>query len=80
MIAIFWFLIISPQRKQQKAHEDLMAGLKKGDVVRTTGGLRGEVLSLDERTATLKIAEKTKINVLRANIAGLEGDPAADKS
>lgn len=70
MFAIFWFLIISPQRKQAKAQEALLKGLKKGDIVRTTGGIRGEILSLDEREVTLKVAEKIKLNVLRSHVSG----------
>lgn len=70
MFAIFWFLIISPQRKQAKAQEAVLKGLKKGDIVRTTGGIRGEILSLDEREVTLKVAEKIKLNVLRSHVSG----------
>ncbi len=79
MFAVFWFLIIAPQRKQQKAQDDMRAGLKKGDIVRTSGGIRGEIVTMDIREVTLKIAEKTKINVLRTHIAGpdVAGDAAA---
>ena len=78
MIGIFWFLVISPQRKQQKAQEEMLKALQKGDIVRTSGGIRGEILTLDEREVTLKIADKTKINVLRAFITGLDSAVNAD--
>ena len=70
MFAMIWFLIIAPQRKQAKAQEAILKGLKKGDIVRTTGGIRGEILSLDEREVTLKVSEKTKLNVLRTHVSG----------
>ena len=77
MIAVFWFVVIAPQRKQQKAHESMIKALKKGDIVRTTGGVRGEILSIDEREVVLKVAEKTKINVLRSHVAGPDAVPEA---
>lgn len=81
MFLVFWFLIIQPQRKQQKAHDAMLKALAKGQSVRTTGGVLGEILEIDERQVTLKIADKTKINVLRSHIAGLEasGESAKDK-
>lgn len=73
MFLVFWFLIISPQRKQQKAHDEMLKALHKGQSVRTTGGVLGEIIDIDERQVTLKIAAKTKINVLRSHISGVEG-------
>ena len=48
MIAIFWFLIIRPQMRQQKAHREKIAGIKKGDQVVTAGGLVGKVVKVDD--------------------------------
>src|SRR5690606_30535381 len=42
-----WFLMIRPQQKRQKEHEKMLAALKKGDIVRTDSGIRGEIVSLD---------------------------------
>jgi len=75
-LVLMYFLLIRPQRKQQKEHEDMLSALKKGAIVRTSGGIRGEIFDLDDREATLIIADKTKINILRSNIAGIE--PAKD--
>lgn len=78
MFAVFYFLIIRPQRKQQAERDEMIKALRKGLVVRTTGGIRGEIVELDDREVTLRVAEKTKINVLRSAIAGPEGSPAAE--
>ena len=48
--AIFYFLIIRPQQRQRKAHEERLSALKKGDQVVTAGGLVGEVLHIREST------------------------------
>jgi preprotein translocase subunit YajC len=57
----------------------MMKALKKGDIVRTNGGIRGEITAIDERDVTLEIAERTRIKVLRSHIAGLD-QPAEQKS
>jgi preprotein translocase subunit YajC len=80
MFALMYFLIIAPQRKQQKKHETMLKALKKGDVVRTDSGIRGEILSLTDREAVLLVDVKTKINVLRTRIASPEAEGSAEKS
>jgi preprotein translocase subunit YajC len=77
MFVVFYFLIIRPQQKRQREHDDMLKALRKGQVVRTTGGIRGEIVEIDDREVTLRIAEKTKINVLRSHVAGPEGSPSA---
>jgi len=53
----------------------VLGELKKGDVVRTNGGLRGEVTALDERDVTLEVADRTRVKVLRSHIAGMDQTP-----
>jgi len=78
MFIVMYFLLIRPQQKRQKEHDAMLKALEKGTLVRTNGGIRGEIVDLDEAEVTLKIADKTKINVLRSHIAGpiatAEGD------
>lgn len=69
MFGIFYFLILRPQQKRQREADDLLKALKKGDKVRTTGGIRGEIIELSEAEVWLQIADKVKINVLRSHIA-----------
>ncbi len=78
MFGIFYFLLIRPQQKRQREVDDLLKSLKKGDKVRTTGGIRGEIVELTETEAWLLIADKVKINVLRANIANRIERPTAE--
>ncbi|HJK89495.1 MAG TPA: preprotein translocase subunit YajC [Polyangiaceae bacterium LLY-WYZ-15_(1-7)] len=77
MFLVFYFLIIRPQQKRQREHEEMLGALRKGMTVRTTGGIRGEIVDIDEREVTLRVADKTKINVLRSHVSGPDG--ASDK-
>ena len=74
VFGIFWFLIIAPARKRQKALQSTVDALKKGDRVVTNGGLYGEVVSTDGTVAILKIADDVKVKVAKSAIAGLEGE------
>jgi preprotein translocase subunit YajC len=76
--AFMYFLVVAPQRRQQKKHEAMLKALTKGTVVRTDSGIRGEILSLTDREVVLLVDAKTKINVLRSRIAGPDA-PEGDK-
>ena len=69
MFAIFYFLLIRPQQKKAKEHREMVANLKKGMRVITSGGIHGTITSVDESTIGLEIAEKIKIKVVRGNVA-----------
>ena len=68
MIAIFWFLIIRPQMRQQKAHQTKVAALKRGDEVLTAGGVVGKVTKVEDVYAELEIAKGVKVRVLKTTI------------
>ncbi|MBW1831300.1 MAG: preprotein translocase subunit YajC [Deltaproteobacteria bacterium] len=75
MFGVLYFLMIRPQQKRAKEHDAMMGALKKGDIVRTNGGIRGEITALDERDVTVEVADRTRIKVLRSHIAGLDQPP-----
>ena len=68
MIAIFWFLIIRPQMRQQKEHQTKVAGLKRGDEVLTAGGILAKVMKVEESYAELEIAKGVRVRVLKTTI------------
>lgn len=70
MFVLFYFLLIRPQQKRQKETDTMLKALQKGDRVRTTGGIRGEITELTDTEVTLQIDTKVRINVLRSHIAG----------
>jgi preprotein translocase subunit YajC len=72
---LFWVMIIVPQRKQAKAHTEMVAALQKGDRVVTMGGLVGEVVALRDDEVQLKTGTSTVV-VERARIARKTGASA----
>jgi preprotein translocase subunit YajC len=78
IFAIFYFLIIRPQRRQREAHEKLLSSLQKGDQVVTSGGILGEVVYIKDNEVTIRSGE-AKLVVLRSNIATITNREAAAK-
>jgi preprotein translocase subunit YajC len=60
---IWWFLVISPQRKAEKARRAKLDAIQKGDRVRTRGGIEGVVVRVQDDTVTLKIDTDGKVHV-----------------
>lgn len=68
---IFYFLLIRPQQKKQKEHDDMLKAVEKGDRVVTTGGLHGEVVGSSEDVLTLDVGTQKgqlKVKVDRVRI------------
>lgn len=68
LFAIFYFLLIRPQKKQQQAHDQMVKGLTKGDEIVTVGGVVGSVIHLTEDRITIKTAGDTRLEIDRAKI------------
>ena len=68
MFLVMWLFMIRPQRKQQKALEDMRNALKKGDKVITAGGIYGTVADIDDRTVLVKVDGEVKIRVDKSSI------------
>ncbi|TWI77476.1 protein translocase subunit yajC [Desulfobotulus alkaliphilus] len=79
MFVIFYFLLIRPQQKKAKEHRELIGNLKKGDRIITSGGIYGTVTSLDDNTLTIEIADKVRVKMVRANVAGLSAKSGGEK-
>ena len=71
MVAIFWFLIIRPQMRQQKAHREKIAAVKKGDQVVTAGGLLGKVIKVDDQYAEIEIAQGVKVKAVKSTLGDI---------
>ena len=69
IILIFYFLIIRPQRQQQKKIKEMLANLKKNDEVITTSGIHGTVAIIKEKTVVLRVDEGCRIEFDRESIA-----------
>ncbi|MCC6673494.1 MAG: preprotein translocase subunit YajC [Planctomycetes bacterium] len=80
MIAIFYFLLIRPQQKQEKARREMLSAIQKGDRVVTASGIHGRIAQLDEQTVSLNLDVEGKIRVTfdRAAIARVVRDAEAE--
>jgi preprotein translocase subunit YajC len=74
ILLIFYVLVWMPARKKQKDFQTLVENLKKGDRVVTTGGLYGEIVSVEGSTVMLRIADNVKVKVAKPAIATLAGE------
>jgi len=68
IFAIFYFLLIRPQRKQQKEHEEMVENLQKGDEVVTVGGIIGKIIHLEDDRLVVKTSDDTRIEVERGKV------------
>jgi len=70
IFAVFYLFMIRPRQKQQKAHEEIMKELRRGDKVITSGGIYGQIESASEEIVILKIESGAMMKVARSNILG----------
>lgn len=70
-IGLMYFMMIRPQQKRQKEHANLVAALKVGDEVLTTGGILGIITGISDHYAIVKIAENTEIKIQRSSVASV---------
>ncbi|MBC7293898.1 MAG: preprotein translocase subunit YajC [Thermoleophilia bacterium] len=73
-IAIFYFMAIRPQQKQRRAHQQLLASLKKGDQVITAAGIYGTVKRVEENIVVLEVAKGVTMKIARRAVAEIIRD------
>jgi preprotein translocase subunit YajC len=71
IFAAFYFLLIRPQQKRQKAHKQLVSALAVGDEVLTAGGILGKVTAVSEHYATLNIADDVEIKIQKSTVSAV---------
>lgn len=72
LFGVFYFLLIRPQQKKQKALQRMLGNLKVGDKVITNGGMHGEVAFVGDRIIHLKVANNVKLVFSKGAVAGLQ--------
>ena len=78
IFAIFYFLVLRPQSKKAKEHQQMLTELKKGDEVVTQGGIIGKISGITDNELTLQVQEGVRVRVLRSAVQG-RYTPTADK-
>ena len=69
VFVVFYFLLIRPQQKKAKQHQQMLGQIKKNDEVMTSGGIYGKVVNLTDAVATLEVAPNVRIRVHRPQIS-----------
>lgn len=65
----FYFLLIRPQQKKQKAHTALIAALEVGDEIMTSGGILGRITGVSEHYVIVQVSDNTEIKMQRSSIS-----------
>ncbi|MGG2362614.1 preprotein translocase subunit YajC, partial [Salmonella enterica] len=70
MFVIFYFLLLRPQQQRVKQHREMVANLRRGDTVVTSGGIIGKVTKVrDEAEIEVEIAENTRVRVIKSTVS-----------
>lgn len=76
--AIFYFMIIRPQKKKQKAHEEMLASISRGSTVITAGGFFGVVREILDDSYIIELDEGVKARILKSSISMKKTDAHGD--
>ena len=79
IFGVFYFLIIVPQRKRQKALSDMVSTLKPGDKVITSGGIYATIKQVKEKSLLVMSADKSLLEISRSSVSGMQGEEEAQK-
>ena len=74
IFAVFYFLIILPQRKRQQQLQATIAALKAGDKIITTGGIIAKIAEVRDTSLLIRTADKSILEISRAAVAGMHGE------
>ena len=69
LIVLFYFLMIRPQQKRVKEHQQAIAAIKKGDEIVTGGGIRGKVTKVSDDEAEIEIAQGVRVRVVKGTLS-----------
>ena len=73
IFVIFYFLLYMPTQRRQKQQREMLANLKTGDRVVTTGGLRGTIVNIKEDTLHLRVPpQDVRLEIVRSAVASVE--------
>lgn len=79
LMAAMYFLMIAPQRKKQKEHAKMLASIKSGDEILTSGGLYGTVVSVREDRFVIRVGDSTKVELAKGFVQTVEKKSDSDK-
>jgi preprotein translocase subunit YajC len=76
IFVIMWFLIIRPQQKRVKTHQEMIKNVRRGDTVVTSGGIVGKVTKVvDDGEIEVEIADNVRVRIVRSTITEVRAKP-----
>jgi preprotein translocase subunit YajC len=79
LFGIFYFILIRPQQKRVRMHQEMMKNLQKGNKVMTTGGIIGTIVKFEgDDVAVVEIAQNVKVRVARGSVSEVLDDKSSD--
>jgi preprotein translocase subunit YajC len=69
IFAAFYFLLIRPQQKKQKAHTALISALKEGDEILTAGGILGKITGVSDHYVVVKVSDTTEMKMQKSSVS-----------
>jgi len=76
IFALFYFVMIRPQRRKQKEQQQMTQELKRGDKIMTIGGIHGQIESISEDSIVIKVESGSTIRMAKNSVAGIKQDKA----
>jgi preprotein translocase subunit YajC len=73
IIGIMYFLMIRPHQKRLKDHQAMVAAIRRGDTIVTSGGIIGKVAKVEDQELQVEIADGVKIKILRSTVSEVRG-------
>jgi len=77
--AVFYLLLVRPEQKRRREHEQLVAALKRNDQIVMASGIHGRVTTLADKTVTVEIAPRVQVVVDRSAVQSVEKSAGAEK-
>lgn len=79
MVGLFYFMLIRPQQKRAKEHQNMLANLKRGDTVVLSSGVLGKIVRVEDKEVGVEIAQGVTVKVIKGMITEVraKGEPAA---
>ena len=74
LVGLMYFMLIKPQKKQNKMRQEMLADLKVNDKVVTLGGFYGRIVKIDDETIKLEIAENVRVKIQRTAVNFVQED------
>jgi preprotein translocase subunit YajC len=81
MFVIFYFLLLRPQQQRAKMHREMVANIRRGDTIVTSGGIIGKVTKVkDDNEIEVEIADNTRVRVIKGTVAEVrtKGEPVKE--